>query len=156
MDAFLGFLVLLGIVVAFVAMVRRTNAAAQKLGSGPVAVKRPEILSPEQRKALNLKPRLSRAQTVSQPTKPSDKSAATRAIRTGWSIGTVAFTYQDSAGAISDRLVSVHAVGRTYLKGECLDKNVARTFRLDRIQGELTHCETGELIHPKDWAKAHA
>jgi len=88
--------------------------------------------------------------------KPSSPAAKTRAIRQGWSIGMVAFTYEDVAGDISYRTVTVHSASSLYLKGECHDRQAERTFRLDRIIGDLTDCETGEIMSPKKWVRRHS
>lgn len=80
----------------------------------------------------------------------------TRAIRNGWSIGVVEFTYEDSAGDISYRTVTVHSASTLYLKGECHDRQAERTFRLDRIIGDLTDCETGEILSPKQWVRKNS
>lgn len=37
--------------------------------------------------------------------------------------------------------------GRQYLEGFCLERNAMRTFRVDRIDGDLTDAETGELLN---------
>ncbi len=87
--------------------------------------------------------------------KSSSKRAKTRAIQQGWSISIVAFTYEDAEGDISYRTVTVHSVSSTYLKGECHDKKAERTFRLDRIIGDVTDCETGEILSPKEWARRY-
>lgn len=79
--------------------------------------------------------------------------ANTKAIRTDWSMGDVEFTYEDSAGDITRRRVTVHSVTSAYLKGECHDRQAERTFRLDRIVGDLTDCKTGEILNPQQWAR---
>lgn len=95
-------------------------------------------------------------------TKPSAKAKRTsttanptRAIRQGWSIGQVAFTYEDSAGDITHRTVTAHSVTAAYIKGECHDRRAERTFRIDRIIGDVTDCDTGEILSPKQWARRH-
>lgn len=61
------------------------------------------------------------------------------------------FTYTDHEGQSSRRRVRVMGIasndGRQYLDGYCLDRNAVRTFRVDRIQGDLTDIETGELLN---------
>lgn len=151
MDALIGLLVLIGIATIFVLMVRRTNAKGRALEAS--LGHRPEPLSKEQRKALNLKERHPQV-----PKAKAEKAAAqepTRAIRNGWSMGEVAFTYEDSAGDISYRTLTVHSVTATHIKGECHDRQAERTFRLDRIIGDLTDCDTGEMLSPKKWARRH-
>ena len=114
---------------------KRTNARGRALGA--IQGHRP--------KAAAIKP-----DTSKRP-----EPFATRAIRTGWSIGEVAFTYEDSTGEVSYRTVTAHSVSATYLKGECHDRQAERTFRIDRIIGDLTDCETGEILSPKKWARRH-
>lgn len=119
---------------------------------------RPSILTKEQRKGLTdiLGP-------VKSQTKSSRPSAvkvkpmpnrSTRAIKQGWSIGEVRFSYEDANGIPSERHVIVHSVSGTYIKGECLDRQAERTFRLDRINGDVVDCNTGELIDPFDLGDA--
>ncbi|WP_315807508.1 hypothetical protein [Pseudomonas sp. C9-3] len=95
---------------------------------------------------------------LAAPKKPRIRAAKpqrpTRAIREGWSIGEVEFLYEDRDGNITFRTVTVHSVSRSALKGECHSKHAERTFRLDRIIGEVTDCETGEIHDPKDWAES--
>lgn len=61
------------------------------------------------------------------------------------------FSYTDHEGQSSRRRVRVMGIasndGRQYLDGYCLDRNAMRTFRVDRIQGEMTDAETGELVN---------
>ncbi|MBX9761580.1 MAG: hypothetical protein K2Y24_00910 [Pseudomonadaceae bacterium] len=80
---------------------------------------------------------------------------ATRAIRTGWSQGEIAFTYEDADGEVTYRTVTVHAVTATHIKGECHDRQAERTFRLDRVIGDITDTDTGEMLKPKKWAQAY-
>jgi len=61
------------------------------------------------------------------------------------------FSYTDAEGQSSRRRARVMGIasndGRQYLDGFCLDRNAVRTFRVDRIQGDLTDAETGELVN---------
>lgn len=152
MDAFIGFLVVACGVAIFAIMVRRTNAKGRALAAAQQS--KPVLLSLQQRKALKLKER------QPKPTKPpkviTPKPATSRAMRQGWSIGQVTFTYQDSAGDVSQRTVTVHSANATYLKGECHGRQAERTFRLDRIIGDLTDCETGEIMSPTKWARTNS
>lgn len=148
MDAFVGLLVIACGVAIFVMMVRRTNAKGRALAESQGH--KPELLSPQQRKALKLK------ESKPKPAKPvktiAPKPATSRAMRQGWSIGQVAFTYEDSVGDVSHRTVTVHSITANHMKGECHDRQAERTFRLDRIIGDLTDCETGEIMSPANWA----
>lgn len=60
------------------------------------------------------------------------------------------FLYIDSNGEYSQRTVRVMGIsrngGQDYLDGFCLERQAVRTFRVDRIQGELIELETGELV----------
>lgn len=86
-----------------------------------------------------------------EPVKKSGRP--TRAIRNGWSIGEVEFAYEDGEGEVTYRHVTVHSVTATYLKGECHEKQAERTFRMDRILGDVTDRETGEILSPKAYAR---
>lgn len=61
------------------------------------------------------------------------------------------FSYVDHQGQPSNRRVRVMGIasndGRQYLDGYCLERNGMRTFRVDRVQGDLTDMETGELFN---------
>lgn len=143
MEALIVVLFYAAVVVAFVMMVRRTKAKARALRSAPqpASPSRPEPLSNAQRKKLGL------------PTTQAEASEPTRAIRTGWSRGEIAFTYEDSDGDITCRTVTVHSVTGTYIKGECHDREAERTFRVDRILGDITDCDTGEILSARKWAR---
>lgn len=150
MDALIALMVFAAITAGFVMMVRRTNAKGRELAAQQNA--KPDLLSAQQRKAMNLQGK--KASPAAKPPKVvTPKPSSTRAIRTGWSIGMVAFTYEDSSGDISHRTVTVHSASDTYIKGECHDRQAERTFRLDRIIGNITDCETGEILSPKKWLR---
>ncbi len=153
MDALIALLVIACIVACFVAMVRRTNAKGRELEA--LQNSKPELLTQQQRKALDLQARKPRPTAVKTKV-ITPEPAPSRAIRTGWSIGVVEFTYEDSAGDISYRTVTVHSATTTHLKGECHDRQAERTFRLDRIIGDLTDCETGEILSPKQWVRKNS
>lgn len=145
MDALITLLVIACIVACFVAMVRRTNARGGELET--LQSTKPKLLTPQQRKALKLQERKPRTAPPS-PKVIEPKPSRPRAIRTGWSKGVVAFTYEDAEGDISHRTVTVHSINSIYLKGECHCKKAERTFRLDRIVGDITDCTTGEILTP--------
>lgn len=152
MDVFIALLVLSAIAGIFVMLVRRSNKQAQTLDT-PQAYRKLELLTRAQRKALHL-PQPTVSVPVANPTyKPTPTLATTLAIRDGWSIGVVAFNYEDSVGNITDRIVTVHSVSSVYLKGECHDKHAERTFRFERMVGDLTDCGTGEVLPPIKWAR---
>ena len=123
-----------------------------RLGVPAKGAAKPKLLTPSERKQLGL-PEPSR-QLQPEPSNAAAKK--TRAIRTGWSRGTVAFTYEDSEGAISTRTVTVHSVSQTYLKGECHDRQAQRTFRIDRMIGDVIDADTGELLEPRKLARHFA
>jgi predicted DNA-binding transcriptional regulator YafY len=163
MDTLIGILVLAAAIAAFIGMVRRTNAKGRELerqaDSKPWLSDRPELLTKEQRKLVNpigRQPRKRESGPRDAPLEPRPAKKATRAIRTGWSMGKVEFSYEDSAGDITYRTVTVHSITKTYLKGECHDRQAERTFRIDRIIGDLVDCETGEMMSPKQWIKENA
>lgn len=104
---------------------------------------RPTLLSKAQRKARNFK---------DLPSPPK----VTRAIRTGWSLGRIEFSYVDADGEKTQRTVTVHSVTRVYFKGECHTRREERTFRLDRVVGDLVDCDTGEVLSPKEWARRNS
>ncbi len=60
------------------------------------------------------------------------------------------FTYEDRDGVPAKRTVDVFGVSTnaryTYIEGFCRDRMADRTFRVDRIAGDLTDMETGELM----------
>lgn len=154
-------LLVLAIAVVFVLMVRRARRREADLfrtldeqQSRPWDGPKPKPLSRTQRKALKLKPLQTgkpvEASDPGQQKLDSGPQSQTRAIRRGWSLGTVQFTYEDVDGDISFRTVTVHHVTRFYLKGECRTRRAERTFRLDRIIGTLTDCDTGEVLTPEE------
>ena len=67
---------------------------------------------------------------------------------------TFKFTYIDRDGAGSKRTVDVNSIsqkdGATYLEGFCRSRGENRTFRTDRILGNLTNLGTGEVIDAED------
>lgn len=149
MDQVIALALLIGGVIGFVLAVRRSRKQRAERESKPWQGDRPSLLSSEQRKGLGLKA----SRPGAAPVRPSLKpSRSTRAIRTGWSIGDVEFTYEDSAGDITRRRVTVHSVTSTYMKGECHYRQAERTFRIDRIIGDVVDCDTGEILPPRKWA----
>ncbi|MFK8328516.1 WYL domain-containing protein [Pseudomonas sp. BJa5] len=163
MDTLIGLLVLAAAVAVFVGMVRRTNTKGRELerqtNSKPWLTNRPTLLTKQQRKTLNSseqkKTQISNSPEAVQ-LEPRPAKKITRAIRTGWSMGKVEFRYKDAKGEITNRTVTVHAITRTYLKGECHSRQAERTFRIARIIGDLTDCETGEIISPEKWVEENA
>ena len=66
---------------------------------------------------------------------------------------TFIFSYRGQDGDHSRRTVNVTAIsasgGHAYLEGFCHDRMDIRTFRTDRIRGDLTDAETGEMVPVK-------
>ena len=68
----------------------------------------------------------------------------------------VSFTYKDSEGAVTGRIVRVFGFevteqGIWYANGFCHRAWARRTFRLGRITGAVTDMETGEVLPVSDW-----
>lgn len=63
---------------------------------------------------------------------------------------TFRFSYRDQGGGYATRTVKVYGVssneGNAYLEGFCQERLDSRTFRTDRIRGDLTDMATGELM----------
>lgn len=63
---------------------------------------------------------------------------------------TFTFSYGDQHGDYSRRTVNVSGISsngaHSYLEGFCHDRMDERTFRVDRIRGDLTDTDTGELV----------
>lgn len=131
-------------------------ARQQQPGSGPKQTEssqgKPSLASKKPRQKQAVPPPVA----VRPPSRPTPLPQDSRAIRTGWSMGEIAFTYEDTNGNITSRTVTVHSVSTTYIKGECQDRQAARTFRVDRIIGDLVDLETGEILNPKKWARMNA
>jgi predicted DNA-binding transcriptional regulator YafY len=163
MDTLIGLFVLAAAVAVFIGMVRRTKAKAHELEremeSKVWLSDRPKLLTKKQREAANSterQPQRKKSSPEALPVEPRPARKLTRAIRNGWSLGHVEFSYEDTAGDITFRNVTVHSITRTYLKGECHGRQAERTFRLDRIVGGIVDCETGEMMSPSEWAKQKA
>jgi predicted DNA-binding transcriptional regulator YafY len=138
MDGFIALIVIAVGIAVFVSMVRKSRRDAQAVRD----IDAQRAPTPAARPA----PR----RTPDQSAKPS------RAMRTGWSRGTVTFTYEDAAGDVTCRTVTVHSATATHLKGECQDRQAERTFRIDRIIGDVVDVETGEVVRPRSLARHFA
>ena len=46
----------------------------------------------------------------------------------------------------------VRVLDDEYFQGICQSRRAMRTFRLDRVQGDITSEESGEIANPYDWA----
>ncbi|WP_313056197.1 WYL domain-containing protein [Stutzerimonas nitrititolerans] len=158
MEAFVA-LVLIAIGIAlFIALVKRTKraAAALNMQAKPWEGSKPTLLDRTQRKRLGLEP--AKSQPSAEPTRRTadNTSVPSRAMRNGWSLGTVSFTYEDSSGDVTCRTVTIHSVTATHLKGECHDRQAERTFRVDRIIGDVVDLESGEIVRPRSLARHFA
>lgn len=164
MKVLIGILVVVAVLVILVFVGRRIEKEqlaleAQRRTDQHRNPHSPLLLSKAQRKALNFKDRHPpkkdpRPSVIRPAANPLPK--VTRAISTGWSIGEVEFSYEDAVGEITYRTVTVHSVTRTYIKGECHTRRQERTFRIDRIIGDLIDCDTGEILSPKEWARQNS
>lgn len=67
-------------------------------------------------------------------------------------IKNVAFSYVNSKGESSFRDVDVKSFDGDYVEGYCHLSRKFKTFRLDRIEGDIIIRETGEAIEPYEWA----
>lgn len=70
----------------------------------------------------------------------------------------IKFTYEDSEGEVSERIVRFryiepHENGYLYLTGFCHRAWQLRTFRVDRIISAITDLETGEIMKLEEWVK---
>lgn len=64
----------------------------------------------------------------------------------------VAFSYVNSKGENSFRDVDVKSFDGEYLEGYCHLSRKFKTFRLDRVEGEIIIRDTGEAIDTIEWA----
>ncbi len=158
MEAFVGLaLVAIGVAI-FVALVRRTNrkGAALLSQAKPWETHKPKPLNKQQRKRLGISSPPSAQHDQPERRSPDHSATPSRAMRSGWSLGEVAFTYEDSAGDVTYRTVTVHSVTSTYLKGECQDRQAERTFKIERIIGDVVDLDTGEILRPRSLARHFA
>lgn len=147
MKVLIGILVVAAVLVTLVVVGRRIEKKERLEAERKVdqlrRPHRPTLLSKAKKKTLNFK---------DLPSPPK----VTRAIRTGWSLGQIEFSYVDADGKKTQRTVTVHSVTRAYFKGECHTRREERTFRLDRVVGDLVDCATGEILSPKEWARRNS
>lgn len=84
----------------------------------------------------------------SYPTEgPSRKS-----IVHGKRLDVIRFDYLNAKGELASRRVKVTMVGKWQFEGIDLAKREERTFRHDRVIGEITSELTGEVLDPAEWA----
>ncbi|HEZ2967404.1 TPA: hypothetical protein ACLA2X_000408 [Neisseria meningitidis] len=66
----------------------------------------------------------------------------------GLSLGDeIAFSYTNAHGEFSDRRIVIRNFDGLYLYGWDLDKHDTRTFRIDRIDGDVVKISTGEVFY---------
>ncbi len=63
----------------------------------------------------------------------------------------VEFHYRDAFGNHSRRRVDVRRVSGDLFQGYCHHAGATRTFRSDRIQGDVVDVTTGEVFEPAKW-----
>ena len=93
------------------------------------------------------------------PAHPPPRRAASRAALPyleGRQLDTVQFAYIDATGEYSDRRVVVRQLDGQCFQGLCLNRRATRTFRLDRVQGDITSEISGEVQEPWTWARGLA
>lgn len=61
------------------------------------------------------------------------------------------FAYETSSGKVSNREVTVFEVGPAYFRGYCHLRRGERTFRYDRIIGDVVRTDTGEVLAAREW-----
>lgn len=66
----------------------------------------------------------------------------------------VQFDYRNANGEETTRQVEVKQVRWDKFRGFCHHARAVRTFRIDRIQGDVVDLETGEVLDPEAWFEA--
>lgn len=67
-------------------------------------------------------------------------------------LGTYEFSYKDNQGNVSRRLVDVYRIHYSkrdntgFFTGYCHDQKMERTFRMDRVFGDVIDRDTGEIL----------
>lgn len=88
-------------------------------------------------------------------TSEREVSRQTRKPRRDDVIDVIRFDYEDRNGDLSTREVEVTAISDDYFEGWCRERKGRRTFRLDRVTGDIVSLETGEIDNPYAWAGEH-
>ena len=83
------------------------------------------------------------------------ESRRTRKPRRDAVIDVIRFDYEDRNGDPSAREIEVTAISDEYFEGWCRESQGKRTFRLDRVTGDVVSLETGEIDNPYAWAGEH-
>lgn len=66
----------------------------------------------------------------------------------------IRFDYLNAKGELASRRVKVTMVGQWQFEGIDLSKREERTFRHDRVIGDITSELTGEINDPIEWASS--
>jgi len=88
----------------------------------------------------------------SKKSEPSKYRSVNHAKGKDAEIKNVAFSYVNSKGESSFRDVDVKSFDGEYLEGYCHLSRKFKTFRLDRVEGEIIIRDTGEAIDTIEWA----
>lgn len=96
-------------------------------------------------------PELLSAEISTEPKAMAPKSVRQKRTRGHAAIDRVLINYLDSMGFGSEREVTVHSCDDEYVKGYCHLRGSARTFRVDRIVGDIVRVETGEMMSVYRW-----
>lgn len=67
-------------------------------------------------------------------------------------IDIIQFAYRDRSDRITSRTVEVSGLDDEYFEGWCRARRDVRTFRLDRVVGDVVSMDTGEVRSAFDWA----
>ncbi|WP_199746365.1 hypothetical protein [Erwinia sp. 198] len=66
-------------------------------------------------------------------------------------LNNIAFTYINAEGVSLFREVDVKSFDGRYIEGYCHTAKKFRTFRIERIEGEIILRSTGEAVAPHEW-----
>lgn len=83
--------------------------------------------------------------------KPKKSATANYVNGKGTELTKVAFYYVNAEGETSFRDVDVKKFDGQYIEGYCHLSQAFKTFRLDRIDGDITLRDTGEAVEPDYW-----
>ncbi|MEC5206359.1 hypothetical protein QF022_001315 [Vogesella perlucida] len=89
---------------------------------------------------------------LDQPKPRRRKPPSTPRTSRKGNLGTIRFSYVASGGELTQRRVVVHQLDGEYFQGRCLVRNATRTFRLDRVVGDVTAEDSGEVTSAFSWA----
>lgn len=75
-----------------------------------------------------------------------------KSIVHGKKLDVIRFDYRNAKNELAARRVKVTMIGQWQFEGIDLVKRAERTFRHDRVIGDITSELTGEVLSPGDWA----